>query len=835
MSTAGCLRPRPPRAALRAAALSLLATLAALPACDAGVTDLAMGAGDPDLGTLIAPLTSGVCADGSTTFGIDVSKWQGTINWASVKAAGVKFAIIRVSDGTGYLDGKFAANWAGAKAQGILRGAYQFFRSNQDPTAQANVLLDALATHGAGELPAVIDVETTDGQSAATIASRVGTWLTRVTQQTGKKPIIYTGGYFWESNVQTSAYAGYPLWIAHWTSGCPSIPSVWSDWKFHQYSATGSVSGISGDVDLNKFNGSLAQLQAFAGVTVTPAAPKVSIRVVTQPVSGQAADFRPEGSSEGVFDLYEGQTFTTDVLVKNDGAAAVATAVHVGVLFEGPWLTPLSYAIHTDYPKKDQATWVLNDADSNPANPSHASPPASGKYQLYAMSPGETKRIRFTVRASQYSLGAVDHPDVRAWVWHVANWYGEQTAWDDAVETNGAGAVLRSYWQHDVFARDRWTFEGPNGADTEGWRAGNALSAVSVNTIDNALALKLDGSDPYVLGGPAQIDAGQRRGLRIVARTYDGDRLSRLYFTTAADGQWSEAKALSFVTPGDGAFHTLTLDLAALPTWTGTITGLRLDPAPSGAGVWYDVGEVVSVASVPGTSGDADGDGALAAPGPDCDDSDAGVGPGQTERCDGRDEDCDGVVDGGFDVGGACSAGVGACAASGVSVCAAGGLGVACSAVAGTPRSEVCNGVDDDCDGTVDEGACSGTCLPGASGPCPLAGAPAGCEIGVRRCGAGGAWGECELVPGCGDPVVVEEEADAGCVAEDDPADGGAGDAGCAEEVAGADTGVAGILPEPGCAGGAAGGGLAALGWALAGLLAAARRVRRGRRAGSRP
>src|SRR3954471_1810759 len=75
------------------------------------------------------------CAAGPTVRGIDVSAYQGSINWGRVKDDGVKFAFIRVSDGLGFHDSKFGANWSGAKANGVLREPYQFFRSNEDPIA----------------------------------------------------------------------------------------------------------------------------------------------------------------------------------------------------------------------------------------------------------------------------------------------------------------------------------------------------------------------------------------------------------------------------------------------------------------------------------------------------------------------------------------------------------------------------------------------------------------------------------------------------------------------------------------------------------------------------
>jgi len=244
-------RVRAVRGALRLAFV-LVAGACDEPARDVGVVPLAASA-----------LT--VCAESATTtFGIDVSKWQGTINWPAVAGDGVRFAFIRVSDGTGYIDQKFGANWSGAGAQGILRGAYQFFRADESVEAQAQIVLDHLAEHGAGELPPVIDVESADGQTAATIAANVGRWIDIVEAATGRSPIIYTGRYFWDGSVKSDAFADRALWIAHWTSAaCPGLPTPWDDWDFWQYSATGRVAGISGDVDLNRFEGTLEDLRVY--------------------------------------------------------------------------------------------------------------------------------------------------------------------------------------------------------------------------------------------------------------------------------------------------------------------------------------------------------------------------------------------------------------------------------------------------------------------------------------------------------------------------------------------------------------------------------------------
>lgn len=207
-----------------------------------------------------------VCPGSTRTYGIDVSYWQGSINWTSVHNAGKKFAMIRVSDGANYLDPNFTTNWKNAKAAGLTVGAYQFFRPNQDPIAQADLMvnkLQALGGTGRPNLPPVIDVEVTGGMSASTIASRVNTWLQRVRSRTGRLPILYTSPGFWGSIGNPTPNPIPYLWDAHWTSNCPDLPHVNYSWRlrFWQYTSTGSVPGISGNVDLDLYNGSLTEMQ----------------------------------------------------------------------------------------------------------------------------------------------------------------------------------------------------------------------------------------------------------------------------------------------------------------------------------------------------------------------------------------------------------------------------------------------------------------------------------------------------------------------------------------------------------------------------------------------
>ena len=209
-----------------------------------------------------------VCPGGDTTFGIDVSTYQNNIDWNAVAGAGVKFAFIRVSDGLTHYDDQYDANWPGAKAAGVMRGTYQFFRSNLDPIAQADLLIEHMGSLDAGDLPPVADVESTDGVDNATRAQKLQQWLDHVEAATGVTPIIYTGGYFWQDSVGAD-FSRYPLWHAGYTGGnCPStIADQWSDWAFWQFTSTGTVAGIGNDVDENNFNGTVDQLASFANVT----------------------------------------------------------------------------------------------------------------------------------------------------------------------------------------------------------------------------------------------------------------------------------------------------------------------------------------------------------------------------------------------------------------------------------------------------------------------------------------------------------------------------------------------------------------------------------------
>jgi len=199
------------------------------------------------------------CYTGPTTPGIDVSYYQEAIDWQRVGRAGIRFAFIRLSDGATLRDARFAVNWAEAKRAGIARGAYQYFRPDQSVEAQADLMIDAMRGHQRDALPPVIDVEIDAGLPAMLVAARARAWIDRVREALDVEPIVYTGSDLWRSG-GARKLGDQPLWIAHYTQGCPTTSSAWRRWTFWQHTDRGAVPGIEGPVDLDLFAGTSDEL-----------------------------------------------------------------------------------------------------------------------------------------------------------------------------------------------------------------------------------------------------------------------------------------------------------------------------------------------------------------------------------------------------------------------------------------------------------------------------------------------------------------------------------------------------------------------------------------------
>jgi GH25 family lysozyme M1 (1,4-beta-N-acetylmuramidase) len=216
----------------------------------------------------------------ATVPGIDVSFWNAGIDWPKVRAAGQRYVFAKATEGDFYADPTFDDNWRGAKAAGLLRGAYHFFRSNVDPKKQATKFIDYVQSmKDDGELPPVLDLETHDGQAKARIISRAKTWLDLVEEAFDKKPIIYSGQFFLQDHFSEAGGGppiwakDYPLWLAQYPNQYvpgmqPVLPRGWFKWTFWQYSDKGQVNGINARVDLNVFNGTLEELYRFAGAQI---------------------------------------------------------------------------------------------------------------------------------------------------------------------------------------------------------------------------------------------------------------------------------------------------------------------------------------------------------------------------------------------------------------------------------------------------------------------------------------------------------------------------------------------------------------------------------------
>jgi len=237
--------------------------------------------------TLLSPAPASA---GTSIGGIDVSQWQGDIDWSAVAAADIRFAIIRATKGKdvlpevlpAFVDPKYEQNVAGALASGIVVGAYH--RATPDAVAtDARGEADYFLKHArieAGDVLPALDIEETGGLSVDELREWVRAWLARVRARTGLRPLIYTSPNFWRTNLgDTTWFAkhGYPLWVAHWDAPAPSVPAEdWAGrgWTYWQWTVgdRGSVDGIDTAIDRDRFAGASLAGGTIASLRVTPAA-----------------------------------------------------------------------------------------------------------------------------------------------------------------------------------------------------------------------------------------------------------------------------------------------------------------------------------------------------------------------------------------------------------------------------------------------------------------------------------------------------------------------------------------------------------------------------------
>jgi GH25 family lysozyme M1 (1,4-beta-N-acetylmuramidase) len=270
----------------------VLITLPLLIATAIGGASTTLAATSPGLRAGASPAVSD--ATSAALEGIDVSHWQGSIDWPRVAAAGKAFTIIKASESTDYVDPLYASNRAAAQAAGLWTGAYHFARpdaTSGDAMREADHFV-ATVRLGRGDLIPALDLEQSGGLSVAALQTWVTAWLGEVTTRQGVRPMIYTSPAFWTKYMGDSsalADAGYKtLWIAHWGVAAPTVPANnWGGrgWTFWQYSNCGTVPGISGCVDLDRYHGTDLLPQAYSIFSLS-AAPSGQVK---QGAAGAAA------------------------------------------------------------------------------------------------------------------------------------------------------------------------------------------------------------------------------------------------------------------------------------------------------------------------------------------------------------------------------------------------------------------------------------------------------------------------------------------------------------------------------------------------------------------
>jgi GH25 family lysozyme M1 (1,4-beta-N-acetylmuramidase) len=221
-----------------------------------------------------------VAAASAPIQGVDVSSSQhsgdGGINWGQVAGAGYQFALVKVTEGNYYVNPYFDSDYRGAKSAKLYAGAYHFaIPSASDGTSQADYFLDSAAYKADGAtLPPALDIEWNPydssqpcyGLDGDSLVSWVAAFRAEVERRTGRLPAIYTAASWWnDCTGGNGSFAKDPLWIASYDTSSPSLPSGWPSWTLWQFTSSGNIPGINGDVDVSYFSGTQSDLAALAG------------------------------------------------------------------------------------------------------------------------------------------------------------------------------------------------------------------------------------------------------------------------------------------------------------------------------------------------------------------------------------------------------------------------------------------------------------------------------------------------------------------------------------------------------------------------------------------
>lgn len=193
--------------------------------------------------------------------GIDVSEFQGKVDWDDIEILEekypVQFVFIRATAGNDRVDRQFKKNWDGAKENKIIRGAYHYYRPNENSIEQANLFIKTVKLQK-GDLPPVLDIERLPkNQPLDSLKKGLKRWLNKVETHYQVRPIIYTGERYY-SDFLKEEFGEYLFWIANYNFYREKIED---DWLFWQFTEKASLPGIKNRMDVNIYNGDLQQLQ----------------------------------------------------------------------------------------------------------------------------------------------------------------------------------------------------------------------------------------------------------------------------------------------------------------------------------------------------------------------------------------------------------------------------------------------------------------------------------------------------------------------------------------------------------------------------------------------
>lgn len=212
--------------------------------------------------------------------GVDVSRYQGAMDWERAYLEGVRFAAIRATVGDYYTDPNFNKNWIRARAAGIAVSAYHVVApadsAGRRISAEKQIGLFASVLDGRrADFSLVLDCELTRGCSVSEITKTIQFCAANVILLDERNPMMYTRATWWDVNVaRNEGWSDFELWVAHYNAwvDAPDLPKDWSTWRLWQWSADGNNQGAtygasSRDIDLDRFNGSEKDFNRWIGVS----------------------------------------------------------------------------------------------------------------------------------------------------------------------------------------------------------------------------------------------------------------------------------------------------------------------------------------------------------------------------------------------------------------------------------------------------------------------------------------------------------------------------------------------------------------------------------------